>query len=149
MLGIGLLVLGEPAVAQKTPADLIELDLHYESYTAGYANHGGVGLGYSPMVRAWGFVDRFGMLQATPSVSAVRPERAAQVRAVRILHETVPSGPRTRYALPTGSLYWPAAGGVMLYSPLARYQSYGAGYAVGPYGTADHGIMYKGWSLEN
>ena len=52
---------------------------------------------------------------------------------------------QSQYPLPTGSLDWPAANGVILYSPALRYQTYGDGYGRGPYGSVDCGIMYKGW----
>ena len=56
---------------------------------------------------------------------------------------------RTSAPLPTGSLYWPDAV-VPLYSPAQRYATYGQGYGVSPYGTADYGAAYKGhyWAIE-
>jgi hypothetical protein len=51
------------------------------------------------------------------------------------------------YQLPTGSLYWPAAAGVSLYSPAQRYQSYDFGYDKSPYGSIEYGSMYKGFLM--
>jgi hypothetical protein len=149
-LGIGLLVFGKPAGAQMTPADFVDPYSDDDGYDARYPHTGGFGLGYSPMVRAGGFVeDRFGIMQPTVATSAALSERTSRVDPSRVRRKTVRNGPRPSIALPTGSLYWPAASGVSLYSPQARFRSYGAGYGAGPYGSADHGIMYKGWSLEN
>ena len=49
-------------------------------------------------------------------------------------HAGSPSG-QPRYQLPTGSLDWPAASGVILYSPGDALRSYGSGYGRGPYGS--------------
>jgi hypothetical protein len=102
------------------------------------------------MVRAGGFfVDRFGMVHATPNFGAARPTHASRTQASPGRAASRRGVAKPSYQLTTGSLYWPAGNEVMLYSPLARYQTYGDGYGLGPYGAADHGIMYKGWSLEN
>ena len=93
------------------------------------------------------WVDQFGFLhftapaQPSPRVSAVRPRPKATGSAAS--RRVSP----TKNRLPTGSLYWPGSSGVILYSPGLRYQSYGGGYGLGPYGSIDCGIMYKGMSL--
>jgi hypothetical protein len=52
---------------------------------------------------------------------------------------------KPRYQIPTGSLGWNGANGVILYSPAARHETYDAGYARGPYGVVDYGHMSWGW----
>src|SRR5262249_47015101 len=42
------------------------------------------------------------------------------------------------YSLPTGSLAWPGAGSVPLYSPAQRHESYDAGYGRSPYGSINY-----------
>jgi hypothetical protein len=148
VVGIGLLGAVPRAGAQMPMVDPYGLeDFEYIGSPAAYPDLGGVGLGYSQSVRAGGVVmDRFGMPHAAPSPGARVSARAPRARA-RAPQARAGSA-RPRYQLPTGSLYWPDAGGVMLYSPLERHRSYGDGYGNGPYGSADHGIMYKGWSLD-
>ena len=111
-------------------------------------------------------LDRWGMLEATPMLGAALPvaavvERPATARAAHVGRVARPARAvrslsrvntrRTSRAavedfapLPTGSLYWPGAVGMPLYSPAQRYASYGFGYGVSPYGTADYGAAYKG-----
>jgi hypothetical protein len=116
---------------------------------------GGIGLDLrQPMTAGRLIMDQYGMVHQVPSVQsqpAPRVERArrSQARAGSSRARTARPVAVPKYQLPTGSLYWPGADGVMYYSPLLRYQSYGDGYGTGPYGSVDHGIMYKGWSLQN
>jgi hypothetical protein len=106
---------------------------------------GGFGLETLQLPRAGSFwMDRFGMIHrmpvvtTAPGVSAARPSRSGtNGRVVRM-----------QYQLPTGSLYWPGAGEVILYSPAMRYQTYGGGYGRGPYGSLDSGIMFRGMALD-
>jgi hypothetical protein len=92
-------------------------------------------------------VDRFGMLHGTalaqplPGVTAARPH----IKGNR--YSTSGRAARAGYSLPTGSLNWAGANGVILYSPALRYQNYGGGYGRGPYGSIDCGMMFKGMSL--
>ena len=86
------------------------------------------------------------------SPSSVCVSHRCRVAAPRPRVRSSRSGPATRtarvgYQLPTGSLDWPAASGVILYSPALRYENYGGGYGRGPYGTMDCGMMYHGMSL--
>jgi hypothetical protein len=110
--------------------------------------YGGFGHGYvqAPLAGSV-LVDRFGgMYTIAPPVSpqvgqAARPDsQPSRVRSRK-------APPRPRYALPTGSLYWPGAGAVVMYSPELRYQTYGGGYVRSPYGTLDCGNMWKGWTM--
>jgi hypothetical protein len=95
--------------------------------------------------RVW--VDRFGMVHKTDPAG---PEPVLAPRRSRTKVNGVPAGRRvsqTASRLPTGSLDWPGARDVILYSPGLRYLSYGGGYGFGPYGSVDCGIMYKGMWL--
>jgi hypothetical protein len=95
--------------------------------------------------RLW--VDRFGMVHRTDPAGS---EPVLAPRRVRTKGNGALGGRRvskTGSRLPTGSLEWPATGGLLLYSPGLRYQSYGGGYGFGPYGSVDCGIMYKGMWL--
>ena len=129
--------------------------------------NGGFGLEYAQTPPSNGYVlDRWWMVQATPSVgnalppsnlvqpapAAVQPANPRRVtRAARAARSFSRLNARTANragmpaatALPTGSLYWPAAG-MPLYSPAQRYAAYGQGYGVSPYGSADYGAQYKG-----
>lgn len=134
------------------------------------ATLGGFGFDYAQPIPANGYVlNRWWMVQATPMVgnplpptayAQQQPAAAAQAaqpgrvtrntRAGRSLSR-VNSRPYNRYGvqpvapLPTGSLYLPVTPGMPLYSPAQRYASYGQGYGVSPYGSADYGAMYKGY----
>lgn len=89
-------------------------------------------------------------VETAPAVQATGPVRTA--RTARGIRSFARVGTRrsTRFAaqpttsLPTGSLYWPGAAGVPLYSPAQRYAAYGQGYDVSPYGSTDYGANYKG-----
>jgi hypothetical protein len=93
-------------------------------------------------------MDRFGMVHGTvyarPAASPPQPPRSRAKTG-----RTAASGriTRARHPLPTGSLNWPGANGVVLYSPAYRYQNYGGGYGRGPYGSIDCGMMFKGMAL--
>ena len=154
MVGLSLVVvaflsLSTPARAQSGAADpYVMEDEGYGGVSDDFSPYGGFGLEYSQPVRAGGLImDRFGMLYRTPEVAPERSVAAPPARARQARTGSSRVTARPRYQLPTGSLYWPAASGVILYSPAMRYQSYGAGYGRGPYGSVDHGMMYKGWPL--
>jgi hypothetical protein len=127
--------------------------------------YGGFGLEYTQPVPTNRYVlDRWWMVQATPTVAAPLPAPAVVQQPVvvepaqtgRLSRAARPSRSLGRpvssavvqspTALPTGSLNWLAAPGMSLYSPAQRYASYGQGYGVSPYGTADYGAAYKGMS---
>jgi hypothetical protein len=130
------------------------VDDAYATVTTGYSYfiyaepYGGFGMEtiQVPLVGTF-WLDRFGMSHATqsaqplPRVAARRP--VAKTTGTAANRRISKSGAR----LPTGSLQWPGASGVVLYSPWLRYQSYGSGYGRGPYGNEDCGIMYKGMWL--
>lgn len=120
----------------------------YGKSLAHFEPYGGFGLEMmqTPMAGTV-MLDRFGLVHRTPI-------RVSSVRVTSPRPRTRPSrsGPATRtaqvgYQLPTGSLEWPGASGVILYSPALRYENYGGGYGRGPYGTMDCGMMYHGMSL--
>jgi hypothetical protein len=76
--------------------------------------------------------------------AAVTPRR----RAAKLdISQTSRRSSKTANSLPTGSLSWPGSNNVILYSPGLRKQGYGGGYGLGPYGSIDCGIMYKGMWL--
>jgi hypothetical protein len=151
VLAVGLLVVaGQPARAQM-PAPVA----------------GGFGIDYSQPIPSNSMVlDRWWLLEATSGVGAalppasvesptaaapVAPGRAARVsRTHRSMARSVNrsftrAGVEPGAPLPTGSLYWPVAAGMPVYSPAQRYATYGYGYGVSPYGTADYGAAYKGY----
>jgi hypothetical protein len=124
---------------------------------------GGFGQEYSQPIPSDSLVlDRWWMLEATPRMDGAPPsvavERPTAVpSAAGRVARTNRSFARARHAaskrasvqtaapLPTGSLDWPGASGMPIYSPAQRYASYGWGYGVSPYGTADYGAAYKGY----
>ena len=120
----------------------------YGESLAYFEPYGGFGLEMIQTPIAGTFMlDRFGLVHRTP-----RREPSVRVTAPRPRFRSSRSGPATRtarvgYPLPTGSLNWPGASGVLLYSPALRYENYGGGYGRGPYGTMDCGMMYHGMSL--
>jgi len=155
LVGIGLLSLAAPAHAQVATTDPYGMeDYGFGGYSGEFQNFGGIGLGSSQAVPAGGVImDRFGMLHAIPNIGTEPTARAQRARAPQARAGFGRAGSargraQRQYQLPTGSLYWPAGNGVMLYAPFERYQSYGDGYGRGPYGSVDHGIMYKGWALD-
>lgn len=142
--------------------------------TAGLpSGYGGFGLEYTQTIPSNSLIlDRWWMLEPTQAVgsavpasgrqsanpaAAVSPTRTARSsRVVRSLSRTsgrrATSGTvttRTAAPMPTGSLAWPGAGVMPLYSPAQRYATYGYGYGVSPYGTADYGAAYKGMEWGN
>jgi len=172
--GTVLLGLAAPAHAQTTMADWYGVeDYGYGGYSSGYQTYDGFGAGYIQAVVGGSVImDRFGMLYRIPDVApaptsegrrtedggrkklngssdvvAAPALRAARARAGRARAGSGRVAAQPRYQLPTGSLYWPAANEVILYSPAMRYQSYGGGYGRDPYGSIDHGTMWKGWPL--
>jgi hypothetical protein len=93
-------------------------------------------------------MDRFGLvhgpMDARPAPPPPQPPRSrTKTGRTTASGRVVP----TRYPLPTGSLNWPGASGVVLYSPADRYQNYGGGYGRGPYGSIDCGMMFRGMAL--
>jgi len=131
------------------------------------ATMGGFGFDYAQPISGNSYVlDRWWMVQATPSAGTALPPAASAEQSAaaeasqpgRVARNTrrgrsfsrVSTRPYNRYGvqpgapLPTGSLYWPATAGRPLYAPNQRYVSYGQGYGVSPYGSADYGAQYKG-----
>lgn len=147
VLAVILLTAGRPAQAQMP------------------TGYGGFGQSYTQPIPANSYVlDRWWMLQATPSVGgawpypsagynpytvpATGPRRMSRVRRAngRFSSATRPTSAMPETApLPTGSLYWSTRPGMPLYLPSQRYAAYGQGYGVSPYGSADYGSMYKGY----
>jgi hypothetical protein len=143
--------LATSAQAQSTPYD----DGGFDPTASGVWNYGSMpngsfGIGYAQPLAAGSLVmDQYGLVYVTPTVeSAPRPVVAQPAPITRT------SGPisnrtkaKPRYQLPTGSLGWTGANGVILYSPATRHESYGSGFARGSYGVVDYGYMSKGWPI--
>jgi hypothetical protein len=114
--------------------------------------NGSFGIEYTqPVVAGSWIMDQYGMVYRVPTIEpAPRAAEAKPALAAR-------PGPRmagstanrakakARYAVPTGSLGSSGSNGVVLYSPEARYETYGAGYGRGPYGVVNYGSMWWGW----
>jgi hypothetical protein len=83
-------------------------------------------------------------VHATPTAKATRPARTARSLSRMSSRRFNRDAPPASTPLPTGSLYWPGAASVPLYSPANRYATYGQGYGVSPYGSMDYGMSYKG-----
>jgi hypothetical protein len=111
--------------------------------------YGGFGLQYSQTAPAGSMVmDQYGLWHAVPYFESAPPVAAAQPqtpppsrtsRSRRIAAKVA----QPRYQLPTGSLGMAGANGGILYSPGARYQSYGSGYGW-PAGVIDNSRMWHG-----
>ncbi len=157
MLGLILVVIvllsaSTPTYAQTMPVGSFGTEgYEYRGDAVGapaYQTFGGFGFEYGQVPDAGGvMIDRFGkpygIPVAAPAPAALGPRprpRQSRVGSNRV-------GAQSRTQLPTGSLYWPAANGVSPYSPAARYQAYGSGYAQSPYGGIDAGMMWMGWPL--
>jgi hypothetical protein len=131
------------------------------------AVNGGFGVEYTQTIPANSLMlDRWWMLEATPRMGSVPPQSATVVQPAAMQPVAPARGARAHRSgrsfarggsrpvtsavvqpvapLPMGSLYWPQAIGMPLYSPSQRYASYGYGYGVSPYGTAYYGA-YKGY----
>jgi hypothetical protein len=112
-------------------------------------SQGGFGLEFGQELPAGSlFIDRYGILYQMPEFDRQRSTPAPHARPRQPRAGSLRVKGQARYQLPTGSLYWPDASRVLIYSPATRYRSYGAGYGIGPYGSVDHGMMYKGWPLQ-
>jgi len=115
--------------------------------------YGGFGLEYTQPVVAGSLVmDQYGLVYAAPSVESAPAVVTAQPQLQSRTRSSRSSSTRTvarpRYRLPTGSLEWAGGTGVILYSDATRYETYGSGYARGPYGVVDYSHMSKGWPLD-
>ena len=128
--------------------------------------NGAFGMEYAQPIPSNSVVlNRWWMLEATPMVGTMPPpvvvaqpstaqaaylgRPARPARAVRSLSRVSSRRPSRAVVtaptlLPTGSLYWQGASSVPLYTPAQRYATYGYGYGVSPYGTANYGVAFKG-----
>ena len=157
MLGLILVALlflseSEPARAQTTPAGSFGRDGYGYPYGVAvgpvYMPFGGFGFNYGQVPSAGAvMIDQYGMPYGIPVVAPAPAALGAAPRArqTRVVSNRVAAQPRSQ--LPTGSLYWPAGNAVSPYTPAARYQAYGGGYAQSPSGGIDAGIMWMGWPL--
>jgi hypothetical protein len=140
------------AQAQSTPYD----DGRFDPTASGVSNYGSMpngsfGIEYAQQVQAGSLVmDQYGLVYAIPMVEsapqvAVAQPAAPSTRTSRSTTNRTKAKPR--YQLPTGSLGWDGANGVILYSPATRHESYGSGFARSAYGVVDYGYMSKGWPM--
>lgn len=141
--------------AQSTPYD----DSGFVPSATGISSfgtlpNGGFGVEYTqPVVAGSWIMDQYGMVYAAPTVDPTPPPVDAKpATAARPATRTSGSAvnrtkAKPRYQLPTGSLGWSGANGVVLYSPAVRYESYGSAYGRGPYGVVNYGYMSRGWPL--
>jgi hypothetical protein len=138
-----------PARAQVTGADSYGMEYGgYRGSTYDNQPFGGFGFEYGQVARAGGMIlDQYGIVRQAPGFAPAPTAPAPRARARQTLAGSSRVAARASFALPTGSLYWPGASGVILYSPATRYQSYGSGYGRSPYGSVDCSTMYKGWPL--
>ena len=133
--------------AQTTPYDTGATNVYYGVPAYGSQPYGGFGLNYSQGAANGGMVmDIYGQWHVLPYVASVPPalvvqpqprSRVVQSRIRRVVA-------RPRYQLPSGTLGVSGTNGGILYSPGSRYQSYGSGYGVGPYGVIDNSGMWHG-----
>jgi len=139
--------------AQSTPYD----DGAFIPTANGISNYGSMpngsfGVEYTqPVVTGSWIMDQYGMVYRVPTVEpAPRAADAKPATAARPAPRMSGSAanrakPKPRYQVPTGLLGSSGANGVVLYSPEARYESYGSGYGRGPYGVVNYGHMWWGW----
>jgi hypothetical protein len=146
VLLVGLLAPADAEMSGEDPYVMGPLGVGGYAYDS--EPYGGFGLEFAQLAPAGSLMmDRFGMWYALPYISPAPTVAASQPRANLRRAGSRRTTALPRYSLPTGSLYWPGASEVILYSPSMRYRAYGGGYARDPYGSIDHSIMYKGWPL--
>jgi hypothetical protein len=139
--------------AQSTPYDdsgFVTTANDISNY--GSLPNGGFGVGYTQSVAAGSWImDQYGMMHSVPTIDPAppavdaKPATAARPAARTSGSTANRTKAKPRYQLPTGSLGWSGANGVVVYSPEARYESYGSGYGRGPYGVVDYRHMSWGW----
>jgi hypothetical protein len=153
---LGLTVVFSIGLSAPAGAQLADYPYGYGSDAVAYGRsldriepYGGFGLEMMQTpIAGTVIVDRFGLVHGNPHI-----ELPSHVMAPSPRTKVSRYAPRRRvaarvgYQLPTGSLDWAGASGVILYSPALRYQNYGGGYGRGPYGTMDYGMMYHGMSF--
>ena len=151
ILGLAVAIAMTPGLATTTQAQTMPygdgaMSPSYGVSSYGAMPYGGFGLQYSQALPAGGMVvDQYGQLHVIPYVASAAPVAVTQPQPPA---RTSRSGARRvlvqpRYQLTTGSLGSSGTNGGILYSPGVRYQSYGSGYGVGPYGVIDHRMMWK------
>jgi hypothetical protein len=91
--------------------------------------------------------------QITPYVQVAPRTRGRFARGVRTYtrgysgYSVAPAPYATQ--LPQGHLYWPGSFMAPDYTPYSRFQPYGSGYGVSPYGSSFYGGYYQGHPLAN
>jgi hypothetical protein len=91
--------------------------------------------------------------QVVPYGTQTRIAPAARIRGRAVRNARVYSRgysqPPAPYAtqLPRGQLDWPGSVMAPGYTPYSRYQTYGSGYGVSPYGSNFWGGYYKGFPM--
>ena len=150
-LGVGQVVRGQGA-AYYPPASG-----HMEVVVPSYPAPGAVGGQYLETFPTFGGTYQVNPFtpaqQVVPYSAQARPAAAARVRGrvargTRVYSRGYSQAP-SPYAtqLPVGQLGW--QGSVMApgYTPFSRYQTYGSGYGISPYGSNFWGGYYKGFPM--
>jgi hypothetical protein len=152
---IGLGLIAVVMIGVSPPANAQMADHPYGADASPYGMspdrlepYGGFGLETTQIPMAGVVViDRFGLAHGNPRALLSEPVPVRQPRAKATRSVPGRRAGRLGYQLPTGSLDWAGASGVIVYSPVMRYENYGGGYGRGPYGSVDCGMMYHGMSL--
>lgn len=118
-----------------------------------YTAPGAVGSQYVETYRTYGGYNQPGVYGGQPvAPTTIQPApvaparvRGRQARRMRAYTQTYNQASPYSTPLPQGRLYWPGASMVPGYTPASRYQTYGSGYAVSPYGSNFYGGYWWGW----
>jgi len=130
---------------------------HMEVVPPVYPAAGAVGSQHLETFPTFGSVYQTGPSYATQQVvpygTQARPAPAARargraVRSPRVYSRGYSQAPAP-YAtqLPRGQLEWPGSFMAPGYTPYSRFESYGSGYGVSPYGSNYWGGYYKGFPM--
>jgi hypothetical protein len=156
LLAIFFLGLNSTAHAQTFPSNYYDASGYgYGPRGSGLENlpFGGFGFEYTQGPPVSGILmNRFGEVVGTydatgPIVEAVQPQAVQPVGRLMTPFRTKRVRVQPRYTVTTGSLGWQGANGVIVNSPAMRYQSYGSGYSLSPYGTTQYYGPWKGQTL--
>jgi len=150
-LGVGQVVKGQGA-AYYPPASG-----HMEVVPPIYPAGGAVGGQYLETFPTFGGTYQanpfYSPQQVVPYATQTRPAAAARVRGrvvrgARVYSRGYSQAPAPfATQLPVGQLQWPGSVLAPGYTPFSRYQSYGSGYGVSPYGSNFWGGYYKGFPM--
>jgi hypothetical protein len=152
-IGLGLFAVLSIGVSPPVNAQMADHSFGANAFPYGISPddlgpYGGFGLETAQVLTEGAVVvDRFGLAHGNPRAQRSQPVTVPRPRAKTSRAGQGRRVARVGYQLPTGSLDWAGASGVIFYSPAVRYENYGGGYGRGPYGSVDCGMMYHGMSL--